>query len=1328
MDGNDWNAGTGDSASDWVATSTWGSSGPSDDTAPETSAAASNWGSGAADWGSASTFDSGVATFGAVPTDEQTRSTDISVRNVDNGEDQDDDQDEGEDEDEEGFSDPDLDASVVGNSHTNASSPPRQSQTGTSPWGDDSAIGGFDPSGSATGSPSPFTTSSRFDSAPRGTTGDISVAYDIPAEDGSADGGDDDDFGSPDIPADAIQNEDSSWATSTAGTSAATSSWETSTEESAAVASSWDAPAADLPAAASASAWDTPAVDQPSTTSSSWDTPAADLPAATSSSWDAPAVEQPSTTSSSWDAPATDPPAATSSSWDAPAVEQPSTTSSSWENPAVEQPSTTSSSWDAPAVEEASTPTSSWDAPATDPPVAASSSWETPAVEQPSTTRSSWDTPAADLPAATSSSWDALATDPPAATSSSWETPAVEQPSTTSSSWETPAVEEASTPTSSWENPAVEQPSTTSSSCPAVEEASTTTSSWDAPATDPPAATSSSWETPAVEQPSTAVDASISWSGSSDTAMQPSEPADMLPEHEHEHESQHDSAVTFSPSTVPAYDEYDNDMYGLEDGEQYEGIPIERLVGFRRPRFRFGTINQLLCFDQSKGGEIAVLRHHQYNRQVRLLLNAWHTVFRHLHQDATARVGAEERAHKVYEASKRYRAELQAFLLTAQDSSDTTDPLEQQEYDIMVEYLGLANSIWHLVEIFFFDPYTNVTKQLRTWMHESFPVPTFDPRDDESEFWRVLYLCVIQGRIDSAIEMLASNVHLRHQHTSAVTQLVELLSSIPSVSATRWNVEEFKSDFASWKQQLTALLEAGTVLSSHSDIRTLVELLMGNRDVIAEYSESCHDMLTGYMLFAYPTATKEDISSIFEECKEHEKWSDDQREDDTIKIFQTIVAMDAGAAVRIVEQVVDLPLVMAHLIDLFRITGDVGIIDRALWMQPTADVYDRTSLYERFTTEYALTLMDNPTLWQMAVDYLETCPKHGRSYIKVLVTSQCIDNDFVAFKLLDICSRHGLEDEQRAICTQLGTKALKRGNYGTATYWFVRAKDVMRVSRICDDVLRQTLEAQHAESNAANADANATIELIEAVVDNAGDITFSNDLIFLSKYHEMKLLLDEIKQKEADALALTSSMQDTSAHRDFAVRLRAFEDSKLGATAMQFHTGTADAVASTNDLAIQCWEMKRRVMEILVRIIDYGVAPRQYWLLLLLEVLPYLESTKDVPILSAQDTCKLMSCVEDITLSHQSERYTSLITPQQVDMIRLGLVRNFSRAVMNESSLAPSAAGRTAADLSVDLDSTTHSVTPHEYTTTQAAMTAVPKHSTHSLHTASLMYGGTGSI
>ncbi|XP_070580141.1 nuclear pore complex protein Nup85-like [Ptychodera flava] len=97
---------------------------------------------------------------------------------------------------------------------------------------------------------------------------------------------------------------------------------------------------------------------------------------------------------------------------------------------------------------------------------------------------------------------------------------------------------------------------------------------------------------------------------------------------------------------------------------------------------------------------------------------------------------------------------------------------------------------------------------------------------------------------------------------------------------------------------------------------------------------------------------------------------------------------------------------------------------------------------------------------------------------------------------------------------------------------------------------------------------------------------------------------------------------------------------------------------------------------LLLSLLTAKLAPQKFWLTLLTDSLPLLEL--DEVVFSSQQTYELMHCLDEITLSFQSNEYLDRdnnrtqgqleADQEKTDLLRLALARNLSRAILDEGT------------------------------------------------------------
>ncbi|KAF2071193.1 hypothetical protein CYY_007479 [Polysphondylium violaceum] len=77
-----------------------------------------------------------------------------------------------------------------------------------------------------------------------------------------------------------------------------------------------------------------------------------------------------------------------------------------------------------------------------------------------------------------------------------------------------------------------------------------------------------------------------------------------------------------------------------------------------------------------------------------------------------------------------------------------------------------------------------------------------------------------------------------------------------------------------------------------------------------------------------------------------------------------------------------------------------------------------------------------------------------------------------------------------------------------------------------------------------------------------------------------------------------------------------------------------------------------------------NLVPKRFWIRLMIDTIPLLESMKYC-YFNYQDTTLLISCLEEIRLSHLFDNYSKGTSDQDIESLRLALSRNLSKSIMS---------------------------------------------------------------
>uniref|UniRef100_A0A8C5QXV1 Nuclear pore complex protein Nup85 n=1 Tax=Leptobrachium leishanense TaxID=445787 RepID=A0A8C5QXV1_9ANUR len=314
-----------------------------------------------------------------------------------------------------------------------------------------------------------------------------------------------------------------------------------------------------------------------------------------------------------------------------------------------------------------------------------------------------------------------------------------------------------------------------------------------------------------------------------------------------------------------------------------------------------------------------------------------------------------------------------------------------------------------------------------------------------------------------------------------------------SVSQT---LTEFELKWQHWHGECFNHLQCGT-FSSSQHMESICKILLGDEDALLEKRDlmtTWYHYLVSHLLFTHPTVKPTELHSYAQ--------------------------VTGGTGPEPLDNI----LLAALEFDIHQVIKD--IVSSNWWfVAHLSDLLDRCELFsshnmdfgsnmrEFLLLEYASGLFSHHSLWQLAVDYFDHCPKLGRAYLELHIERIPLTTEKKALKVLRICEQRQMSDQVRSICKIMAMKTLRHGRLGSALSWSIRAKDAAFATLISDRFLKDYCE----RGKFSDLD----------LIDNLGPaMLLSDHLMFLGKYREFHRLYSE--QQFIDAANLLLSLMTAS--------------------------------------------------------------------------------------------------------------------------------------------------------------------------------------------------------
>jgi len=490
----------------------------------------------------------------------------------------------------------------------------------------------------------------------------------------------------------------------------------------------------------------------------------------------------------------------------------------------------------------------------------------------------------------------------------------------------------------------------------------------------------------------------------------------------------------------------------------------------------------------------------------RKLNNETHTIFMELQNFSKTEDSLNDSMR--LNISHQYRSVLQACVVELQKKLKNENDAENEDMKEQLELLTIIEMFWHLCEIILVDtkPGGSCMSMLLDWVRWHFTKPDrlaeeillFDEPSSHENYWPTVLGYVMQGRLRDAGRLLEHHPERTDGSYNAFRSIEELMESMPEFGDfPGQSIQDFSHKWHLWQRECKVRLESGE-FNGHNYLETICEILCGSEGALEEQREICqswYELLIARLLYSEPTVKTHELHShalaAIESIGGYECLAP------LDEIVLAILNFDVLKVIKKCSESLPNWWFVAHLTDLLFHCG----------MLKDHDLGYGADLREFLILEYSQSLMANQSMWQVASDYLVSCPKYGRAQLEVYVERIPLDSDKKAVKVLRLCEQHGLLDQAKSICKVMAMRAFRYGRLGSALSWCLRAKDAVFADFLAERIFIEYMDT-------------GTLYDLD-VIDSLGPaMLLSDKLTFLGKYREFHKLYKDGKFNEAGNLLL----------------------------------------------------------------------------------------------------------------------------------------------------------------------------------------------------------------
>lgn len=510
-----------------------------------------------------------------------------------------------------------------------------------------------------------------------------------------------------------------------------------------------------------------------------------------------------------------------------------------------------------------------------------------------------------------------------------------------------------------------------------------------------------------------------------------------------------------------------------------------------------------------------------YSQILRKLFNESHGIFVGL-QKIEEELSGKSRKAQLVRVSKNYRSVIRACMEEMhQVAIAAKDPASGRQFSSQVSILSAMELIWNLCEILFIEvaPAGPLLLHLLDWVRLhvcevdslSADVLGGDNPSKHENFWDLVTVLVLQGRLDEARQMLAKEADANPSCAGMCRVLGDLMRTMPILSpGNTQTLTELELKWQHWREECERHLQDNT-FAANPRLESLCKIMLGDEAALLEQKEllsNWYHFLVTRLLYSNPTVKPIDLHFYAQSSLDMFLGGESSPEP-LDNILMAAFEFDIHQVIKECSIALSNWWFVAHLTDL---------LDHCRLLQ-SHNLYFGSNMREFLLLEYASGLFAHHSLWQLGVDYFDYCPELGRVSLELHIERIPLNTEQKALKVLRICEQRQMTEQVKSICKILAMKAVRNNRLGSALSWSIRAKDAAFATLVSDRFLRDYCERG----------CFSDLDLI----DNLGSAMMLSDrLTFLGKYREFHRLYGEKRFGDAASLLL-SLMTSQIAPRSF---------------------------------------------------------------------------------------------------------------------------------------------------------------------------------------------------
>ncbi|KAJ2411956.1 hypothetical protein GGI10_003974 [Coemansia sp. RSA 2530] len=440
-------------------------------------------------------------------------------------------------------------------------------------------------------------------------------------------------------------------------------------------------------------------------------------------------------------------------------------------------------------------------------------------------------------------------------------------------------------------------------------------------------------------------------------------------------------------------------------------------------------------------------------------VNDTHAVFANLQKIMEAQSEEPVGVDGLLQTSILYREAMIRQIRVLQEAGETTEFIDAE-----AATFHAMHAVWQLLEIIYLSSNlpglsTSIVPHFMEWLNFNFPAPLAEDGERvlgsggtlalSDELWAYVRKLALRGHVSvlaNTLEKVAPVKGVSAMAARWARDVAGIARDMP-LGSSEETAGSFNARWRRWNEELqNAAAAIASLLPAEDEaleaLYTVVDIMRGNVDAVAEEGESWQDVLGAMLLYSEPTALADRLPSLVGAAAEQ---------------FQIAESSLDRALLALLNHELPEFLVLCNRIDLWLAAHMADLMDHISILDVCRAAF-AVDPREHYLVALAELYVGHENLWRVALDYLGLCgTRAARCVMAEYAMRVPLESDVKAQQVLRVCETYGLKGAADRIHRQLGRRQWQRGRLGAAIAHFAVVADRRSIGLICDQLWDQFL-------------------------------------------------------------------------------------------------------------------------------------------------------------------------------------------------------------------------------------------------------------------------------